>query len=80
MDGGVKANNPCEYAMAEIHNYYRRTKQSFPQFKIAVSVGTGNFPAKKLGKIDPDFKSIPDTIATPKHLFDLLMYTVSNNA
>lgn len=63
--------------MAEIHNYYIRSKQSLPRFKIAVSVGTGNFPAKKLGKIDLDFKNITEIMATPKHLFDLLMYTVS---
>ena len=74
VDGGVKANNPSEYAMMEIHNYYRRRGRPSPEFKIIVSVGTGKFPPKDMGNADLGLR---DTILTPKHLFDLLINTVS---
>jgi calcium-independent phospholipase A2 len=48
VDGGVLANNPSEYGLTAIQNYHR---QEHIKLNIAcvVSVGTGIFPAEKLG-------------------------------
>ena len=77
VDGGVKANNPSEYAMMEIHNHYRQRGQPSPEIKIIVSVGTGKFPAKDMGNTDLGFMNLKDTVLTPKHLLALLINTVS---
>lgn len=64
VDGGVLANNPCEYGLTAINNYYRgdrgqlthnvntfqRTKKE--EVSLVVSVGTGIFPAEELGNTD----------------------------
>eukprot|EP00731_Ephydatia_muelleri_P031662 Em0023g169a len=51
VDGGVLANNPCEYALTAIQNFYREQKMR-PQISLLVSVGSGVYPALKLGNID----------------------------
>lgn len=51
VDGGVLANNPCESGMTHIQNFYRLQGQKLP-IAVVVSVGTGVYPAEKLGKVD----------------------------
>ena len=41
VDGGVLANNSCEYAISEISRFYRDRREKEPEFSIALSVGTG---------------------------------------
>ena len=77
VDGGVKANNPCEFAMTEIRQYYHTRGLTPPHFPIMVSIGTGRFPAQKLDELNVSFNIELKDMLTPKHLFDLLLYTVS---
>ncbi len=51
VDGGVLANNPCEYGLTAIHNFYRQKKQRL-DLALVVSVGSGVYPSEELGKID----------------------------
>ncbi len=51
MDGGVLANNPCEYGLTAIQNYYRQKRQKL-DLALVVSVGSGVYPSEELGKID----------------------------
>ena len=51
VDGGVLANNPCDCGMTTIQNFYRLQGQKLP-IAVVVSVGTGVYPAEKLGKVD----------------------------
>lgn len=41
VDGGVMANNPCEYAMTEISQYDAAMGITQRNFSVAVSLGTG---------------------------------------
>ena len=50
VDGGIKANNPCEFAMNEINRYDQSMGLPERHFALAVSIGTGIFPEKTLGK------------------------------
>lgn len=78
VDGGVKANNPCEFALSEIYQYYHDHRQSPPYFPIMVSVGTGIVPAQRLdSNFSLSFTGELKNVFTPKHLFDLLVYAVS---
>ena len=64
MDGAVLANNPCEYALTAINNYYRGKRgvvahndnSSYGYQKegvsLVMSIGTGLFPAEELGNTD----------------------------
>lgn len=80
VDGGVMANNPCEYAMAEIHRYYDSRSEKEPDFSLAVSVGTGIFPHAGVGDINMfakgifDFKKIYEGV---RGLLDMFTKTVS---
>ena len=78
VDGGVKANNPCEFALSEISQYYKSHAQCPPHFPIMVSIGTGVEPVHKM---DSDFRTSftgeIKNVLTPKYLFDLLIYAVS---
>ena len=49
VDGGVKANNPCDFAMTFINDYDRLMDLPERHFAMAVSIGTGIFPSKTLG-------------------------------
>ncbi len=51
VDGGVLANNPCDYGLTAIQNFYRRRGEQLP-IALVVSVGTGIYPAEELGRID----------------------------
>ena len=51
VDGGVLANNPCDYGMTAIQNFYRHQEQKIP-ITVVVSVGTGVYPAEKLGNTE----------------------------
>ena len=78
VDGGVKANNPCEHAMSKIRHYYQNRGLTPPHFPILVSIGTGVFPNQNLGDLSVSVNKIGfDTLLTAKNLFDLLRYAVS---
>ena len=51
VDGGVLANNPCDYGLTAIQNYYRQQGIDLP-ISLVVSVGTGIYPSEELGRID----------------------------
>ena len=51
VDGGVLANNPCDYGLTAIQNYYRQRGIDLP-IALVVSVGTGIYPAEELGRVD----------------------------
>ena len=51
VDGGVLANNPCDYGMTAIQSFYREQGVKLP-IAMVVSVGGGVYPAEKLGKVD----------------------------
>ena len=51
VDGGVLANNPCDYGLTAIQNYHRERGLDLP-ISLVVSVGTGIYPAEELGRVD----------------------------
>ena len=52
VDGGVLANNPCDYGMTEIQSYFRSHGMKLP-IALVVSVGTRIHPTKKeCGSVD----------------------------
>lgn len=51
VDGGVIANNPTDYGMTAIQNFFRLQGMKLP-IAMVVSIGTGVYPASKMGKID----------------------------
>ena len=51
VDGGVICNNPTDYGLTAIQNYCRRIEYNIP-IAAVVSVGTGTFPAEKIGSVD----------------------------
>ena len=53
VDGGVLANNPCDCGLTAIQNFYQLQGERL-LISMVVSIGTGVFPSKKLGKIDPE--------------------------
>ena len=52
-------NNPCEYAVSEISQFYRDQREKEPEFSFVVSMGTGYDPHMEY--IDAfDKKSVSD--------------------
>ena len=51
VDGGVLANNPCDYGMTAIQNFYRLQGEKL-LIAVVVSIGTGEYPPVKMGKVD----------------------------
>ena len=51
VDGGILANNPCDCGLTAIQNFYRMQGQKL-RVALVVSVGTGVYPAEKLGRVD----------------------------
>ena len=51
IDGGILANNPSDYGLTAIQNFYQR-KGSRLEVSCVVSIGNGIFPAKQLGNTD----------------------------
>ncbi len=51
VDGGVICNNPTDYGLTAIQNYCRLRGYKLP-IAVVVSVGTGIFPAEKIGVVD----------------------------
>ncbi len=49
IDGGVLANNPCEFAMTQINLYDQKMQLPPRHFALAVSIGTGICPDQSLG-------------------------------
>ncbi len=58
VDGGVLANNPCQYGLDAIQNFYLHQGLKLP-ISVVVSVGTGVYPPEKLGRIDPLYFLLP---------------------
>jgi calcium-independent phospholipase A2 len=64
VDGAVLANNPCEYALTAINNYFRGNREQVvynvnrsadsqrDRVALVMSIGTGVFPAEDLGSTD----------------------------
>ena len=86
VDGGVLANNPCEYGMTRIQNHYRQMEKKL-DISLVVSVGTGKYPATKVeGTVDAQelfvlanwFTNRPDTMMKKaQNLISLLSNAVS---
>ena len=76
IDGGIKANNPCELGMSKIREYYESKNMTLPHFPIMVSVGTGVFPSQKLNNLSVTFTTGFDSITTVKDMFNLLIHAV----
>ena len=51
VDGGVMANNPCEYGLTRIQHYFYLRQQQLP-IALVVSIGTGIYPPERIGAID----------------------------
>ena len=51
IDGGVICNNPTEYGLTTIQNFFRQQGKKLP-IALVVSIGTGVYPAVELGSID----------------------------
>ena len=85
VDGGILANNPSESGLTAIQNFYRLERKRL-QVALVVSVGTGVYPAEKLGNVDAqDFLFVgkhwlnPDKLRRrAQNLMSLLLNAVSN--
>ena len=75
VDGGVMANNPCEYAMAAISQYNFSQMEEESKFSLAVSMGTGHDPQMEVENINTFDEEISDRM---KILVDLFSKNVSN--
>ena len=75
IDGGIKANNPCELAMHEIRSYYETIGMPLPHFPIMVSVGTGIFPSQKFDDLSVSINGITG-LGAVKDLFQLFLHVV----
>ena len=51
VDGGVICNNPTDCGLTVIQNFYRKKKMK-PPIALVVSIGSGIFPAEKIGNVD----------------------------
>ena len=51
VDGGVLANNPCDYGLTAIQNFYQKQKRKLP-ISLVVSLGSGIYPMEDLGDIN----------------------------
>ena len=51
VDGGVICNNPTDYGLTAIQNYCRLQGYKLP-IAVVVSIGTGIYPAEKIGLVD----------------------------
>lgn len=51
VDGGVICNNPTDYGLTAIQDYCRLTGNNVP-IAAVVSIGTGVYPAVKIGSVD----------------------------
>ena len=51
VDGGVLANNPCDYGLTAIQNFHSKMQMNLP-IAVVVSIGTGVYPPEELGRID----------------------------
>lgn len=80
IDGGIKANNPCELAMVKIREYYNSVNMTLPHFPVVVSIGTGVFPSQKLDNMNMSIKTGLDGFATMRDLFNLFIYAVSTQS
>ena len=86
VDGGVLANNPCDYGLTHIQNFYRQ-KPEGERLPVAlvVSVGTGVYPSEELGKIDAQeflffgkhWLNFANTLKKARNLISLLSNAVS---
>ncbi len=77
VDGGLKANNPCDLGMNKIREYYDNMNMALPHFSIMVSIGTGIFPSQRLDDLSTTIKNVFNTVLTIKDMSKLLQYAVS---
>lgn len=48
VDGGVLANNPCDYGLTAIRDFHREKRVKLP-ISMVVSIGTGVYPPEEIG-------------------------------
>ena len=65
VDGGMLANNPCDCGLTAIQNFYQLQGERL-LISIVVSIGTGEYPSEKLGKVD-----VQEYLFFGKHWFHL---------
>ena len=75
IDGGLKANNPCDFGMGIIRQYYETRNLTLPHFPVIVSVGTGIFPSQKLNNLNNSV--VTGLLSTVTDWFKLFMSAVS---
>jgi len=78
VDGGILANNPCDYALTEIQEYLdTHTRES--QIACVVSVGCGIYPPEKIGNTDvlTIGKNIFKLANFPKRLSNMLQLLIT---
>ncbi len=51
VDGGVICNNPTEYGLTRIQNFFRQQGMKLP-IAMVVSIGSGSFPAEDIGDVN----------------------------
>lgn len=85
VDGGVKANNPCSFALSKMETWHHGKGIKLP-LSLVVSIGTGIYPVKQMGSVDvQDFAalgvhwlSFKDSIITrTQNLMELLLTALS---
>ena len=74
VDGGVLANNPNDYGLTAIQNFHRQKGRKL-DIACVVSIGTGIFPATRLGSTDAHKKLI--SVKAFGNLITLLTKAVS---
>lgn len=82
VDGGLLANDPSESGLTRIQQYYKSRGEKLP-VSLLVSIGSGKYPNKELGKVNYlfygshggfDLTHLKDRLA---NLMSLLSYAVS---
>ncbi len=81
VDGGVKANNPCEHALTRIQEYLDDQRR---KVGCMVSVGCGQYPPTDIGDTDVmrvgnplELFNVPSFFKRAKDLLTLLVSSVS---
>ena len=64
VDGGVLANNPCDYGLTAIQNFHHEMQVNLP-ISMVVSIGTGIYPPEEVGRI-----GIQEFLFFGKHWFN----------
>lgn len=51
VDGGVICNNPSEFGMTRIQNFFRQQGMKLP-IAVVVSIGSGSYPPETIGDVN----------------------------